>query len=350
MKKSVKKVAALALSGLMIASVFAGCSASSDDTSSADTDTVAKTEFTVGICQLVQHDALDAATQGFQDRLNELAEEGGQTITYDYQNASNDTAACSTIANQFVSDGVDLIMANATPALQACATATASSQIPVVATSITDFGVALFGDESTMAPTDATGINVTGSNDLAPLASQAQQILDLFPDTKVVGCIYCSAEANSKFQVDGVKEALEEQGIECNFYSFADSNDIQSVAQKAASESDVIYIPTDNTAASNGSIISTVCEAAGVPIIAGEEGIFESTNAVATLSISFYEIGQKAGEMAYDILVNGTDPSTMNVWQTENVTYYYNEEMAEKYNVQIPDGYTAYDFSDSDSE
>lgn len=347
MNKLVKKATAVALSALMIGGCFAGCSSSeaeSDTTVAADAAATGQT-FNVGICQLVQHDALDAATQGFRDKLDELAAADGNTVVYDYQNASNDTAACATIANQFVSNGVDLIMANATPSLQACATATAASKIPVVATSVTDFGVALDID---MGPTDATGINVTGSNDLAPLADQAQQILDLFPDTKKVGCIYCSAEANSQFQVDGVKEALEAKGIECTFYSFADSNDIQAVANKAASESDAIYIPTDNTAASNGAIIQTACEAANVPIVAGEEGIFENTGAVATLSISFYEIGQKAGEMAYDILANGADPATMNVWQTSNLTYYYNEEVAEKFGITVPDNYEAYDFSDAE--
>lgn len=338
MNKFVKKIGAVALTAVMVGSMFAGCSSSSEEPAPAK-----KTEFTVGICQLVQHDALDAATQGFKDKLDALAAEAGVTITYDEQNASNDSAACATIANQFVSNNYDLIMANATPALQACATATASSKIPVVATSVTDFGVALGID---MGSTDATGINVTGSNDLAPLASQAQQILDLFPDTKKVGCIYCSAEANSQFQVDGVKAALDEKGIECTFYSFADSNDIQAVVNKAASESDAIYIPTDNTAASNGAIISAACKEANVPIIAGEEGIFENTGAVATLSISFYEIGQKAGEMAFDILVNGADPSTMNVWQTDNLTYYYNAEAAEEFGVTVPENYTAYDFSE----
>ena len=330
MNKFIKKLGAAALATLMIGGIFAGCSAQNEP---KETD---KKEFTVGICQLVQHDALDAATKGFKDKLDELAAAGGITITYDEQNASNDSAACATIANQFVSNKYDLILANATPALQACATATAASKTPVIGTSVTDFGVALGID---MASTDPTGINVTGSNDLAPLESQAQQILDLFPDTKVVGCIYCSAEANSQFQVDGVKTALEAKGIECNFYSFADSNDIQAVAKKAASESDVIYIPTDNTAASNGAVIDAACQENNTPVIAGEEGIFASTNAVATLSISFYEIGQKAGEMAYDILVNGKDPATMNITQASNVTYYYNKAMAEKYNVTIPDGY-----------
>lgn len=349
MNKVVKKLTAVALSALMIGGCFAGCSSSGGEgeTSAEGNSSATGQTFQVGICQLVQHDALDAATQGFRDKMDELAAADGNTIEYDYQNASNDSAACATIANQFVSNNVDLIMANATPALQACATATAASQIPVVATSITDFGVALDID---MGSTDATGINVTGSNDLAPLSDQAQQILDLFPDTKTVGCIYCSAEPNSQFQVDGVKEALAEKGVACNFYSFADSNDIQAVVNKAVSESDVIYIPTDNTAASNGGIIQAACTEADVPIIAGEEGIFTKTGAVATLSISFYEIGEKAGEMAYDILKNGTDPSTMNIWQPTNVTYYYNAEVAEHFGVTVPEDYQAYDFSGAEAE
>lgn len=340
MNKVIKKIAAVALSAVMVGGCLAGCS--SQEAKEPDEK---KTAFKIGICQLMQHDALDAATQGFQDKLNELAAANGVTIEYDLQNASGDSAACATIANQFVSNKYDLIMANATPALQACATATAASKTPVIATSVTDFGVALGID---MAPTDPTGINVTGTNDLAPLSDQAQQILDLFPDTKKVGCIYCSAEANSQFQVDGVKEALEAKGIECNFYSFADSNDIQAVVNKAAAESDAIYIPTDNTAASNGGIISAACKEANVPIIAGEEGIFKNTNAVATLSLSFYEIGAKAGEMAFDILVNGTDPATMNVWQTSNLTYYYNEEVANEFGITVPENYTAYNFAEAE--
>lgn len=339
MNKLVKKLGAVALSGVMIASVFAGCSSDGNTDNGSDAN---QTTFQVGICQQMQHDALDSATDGFIDKLTELGNANGYTFNIDEQNANNDSTACATIAQQFVSNDYDLIMANATAALQACATATASSQTPVVGTSITDFGVALDID---MGSTDPTGINVTGSNDLAPLADQARQILDLFPETKTVGCIYCSSEPNSLFQVEGVKEALEAKGVTANFYSFSDSNDIQAVTQRAAAESDVIYIPTDNTAASNGAVIDAACQEANVPIIAGEEGIFKNTNAVATLSISFYEIGQKAGEMAYDILVNGSDPSTMNIWQTSNVTPYYNADMAEKYGVTIPDGYQAYDFS-----
>lgn len=334
MNKLVKKIAAVALSVVMVGGAFAGCSTSNDG-AKAD-----KKSFKVGICQLVTHDALDAATKGFEDKLTELGEANGVTFEFDYQNASGDSTNCTTIANKFVSSNYDLILANATAPLQACATATAASKIPVVGTSVTDYGTAL---DIQMDPTGTTGINVTGTCDLAPLDKQAQQILDLFPNTKKVGAIYCSAEANSKYQVDGIKSALAEKGVDCEFYAFSDSNDISAVAKKAASESDVIYIPTDNTAASNGAVIDSACTEANVPIIAGEEGIFNNTRAVSTLSISYYSIGQKAGEMAYDILVNGKDPATMNIAQTDELTYYYNADQAAKFSANIPDGYQAYE-------
>ena len=341
MNKIVKRVLATSLAAVMIGGAFAGCSAKTDDNTTTAANADAKT-FKVGICQLVQHEALDAATKGFREKLQELAEADGNAIEFDEQNASGESANCNTIVNQFVSNGYDLIMANATPALQAATTATVSSKIPVIGTSVTDYGTAL---EIKMSAGDPTGINVTGVSDLASLEEQARQIMTLFPETKKVGCIYCSAEANSTFQVEGIKAALAESDVETTFYSFADSNDIQGVAKKAAAESDVIYIPTDNTAASNGEVIATVCEEAETPIIAGEEGIFKSTNAVATFSISYYDIGVHAGEMAYEVLSKGTDPATMAIWQPTDLTYFYNEEVAKKFNVKIPEGYQAYDFS-----
>ncbi len=345
MRKFAKKVAAVALSVAMVGGMFAGCSAASSGDDAQSTEK--KTSYKIGICQLVQHTALDAATKGFEEKLKELGEADGITFEFDYQNASNDSANCTTIANKFVSSGYDLIMANATPALQACTTATAASQIPVVGTSVTDYSAALDID---MGPTDATGINVTGTSDLAPLDKQAQQIMDLFPDTKTVGVIYCSAEANSKPQADGVKEALAEKGVETKYYPFADSNDISSVAKKAAADVDVIYIPTDNTAASNGAVIDDACTNANVPIVAGEEGIFTNTRAVATLSISYYSLGETTAQMAYDILVNGKDPSTMNIQQTDGLSYKYNSEQAKKFNATIPDGYEEATTAEATSE
>lgn len=335
MKKLTKKITAVALAAVMVGGVLAGCSAAKDN---GDDQTAEAKTYKIGICQLVTHDALDAATKGFQDKLTELGEANGVKFEFDYQNASGDSTNCSTIANKFVSSQYDLIMANATPALQACVTATAASKTPVVGTSVTDYAAAL---DIQMGPTDATGINVTGTSDLAPLDKQAQQIMDLFPETKKVGVIYCSAEANSKPQADGVKEALAAKGVECEYYAFSDSNDISAVAKKAAAEVDVIYVPTDNTAASNGAVIDDACKNANTPVIAGEEGIFTNTNAVATLSISYYALGQTTAEMAYDILVNGKDPATMNIQQTSGLTYKYNEAQAKAFNAIIPDGYEA---------
>lgn len=326
MTRFVKKLGAIALTVAMIGGVFTGCSSKTDNPEEKDT-------YKVGICQLVQHPALDKATKGFQDALTEML---GDKVEFSYQNASGDSAACATIANQFVSNNVDLIMANATPALQACATATAASKIPVVATSITNFGVAL---DIEMGPTDATGINITGTHDLAPLEKQAEQITTLFPDAKKVGILYCSSEANSKFQADGMQEILVAQGLEVTVFTFSDSNDLQAVAKKAAAESDVIYIPTDNTVADNGTVVDAACTEAGTPIISGESDACAAYRGVATYSIDFYEIGYNAGKMAYEILVNGADPATMNIQAPQTLTAQYVPEKAEEFSVQIPEDY-----------
>ncbi|MDE6766571.1 MAG: ABC transporter substrate-binding protein [Eubacterium sp.] len=326
MTRFVKKLGAIALTAAMIGSVFTGCSSKTDNPKDKDT-------YKVGICQLMQHPALDKATKGFQDALTEML---GDKVEFSYQNASGDSAACATIANQFVSNDVDLIMANATAALQACTTATAASKIPVVATSITNFGVAL---DIEMGPTDATGINVTGTHDLAPLEKQAEQLTTLFPEAKNVGILYCSSEANSKFQSDGMEEILKAQGLNVNIYTFSDSNDLQAVAKKAAAASDVIYIPTDNTVADNGAVVDAACTEANTPIISGESDACAAYRGVATYSIDFYEIGYNAGKMAYEILVNGADPATMNIQAPQTLTAQYLPEKAEEFNVQIPEGY-----------
>ena len=292
---------------------------------------IAEGTYTVGVCQLVQHPALDAATQGFQDALTEKA---GETVTFDVQNASGDSNTCSTIVNGFVADNVDLIMANATPALQAAVAAT--GDIPILGTSVTDYATALDIDDWT----GATGINVSGTSDLAPLDEQAAMLNELFPDAKVVGLLYCSAEPNSKYQVDVITGYLTELGYECVEYTFADSNDVASVAQSACDGSDVIYIPTDNTAASCTEAIRNVVEPAQKPVIAGEEGICKGCG-VATLSISYYDLGYATGEMAYEVLVNGADVATMNVAFAPNVTKEYNAELCDLLGVTVPEDYVA---------
>lgn len=279
----------------------------------------------VGVVQTTQHPALDAATQGFVDALKE----NGITDV-DVQNASGESANCSTIVGNFVADGVDLIMANATPALQAASAAT--DTIPVLGTSITVYDVVLGG---------SVPKNVSGTTDLAPLDEQASMIKELFPNAKKVGILFCSAEPNSQYQVDKISKFLDEDGIETVNYVFNDSNDITAVTEKAVNDKvDVIYIPTDNTAASNTQAIANVVLPAGIPVFTGEEGPCAGCG-VATLTISYYDIGFKTGEMAADILLNGADISTMEIESAPQFVKKFNKTNAEKLGITIPEDYTA---------
>lgn len=342
-----KKLAAIAMVMAMTAMTLAGCG-NNDSSGASNADTQANTEtsaastapsenaggdtvYNVGICQLVQHVALDAATEGFQDALIELL---GDRVVFELQNASGDSATCATIVNQFVSSDVDLILANATAPLQSAAAAT--NKIPILGTSITDYATALEIDNWT----GTTGTNISGTSDLAPLAEQAAMLNELFPDATNVGLLYCSAEPNSEYQVNVVEAALKDLGYTCKRYTFADSNDIAAVVTTASAESDVLYIPTDNTAASATEVIDNICRPAGVPIIAGEEGICAGCG-VATLSISYYDLGYATGKMAYEILVNGKDISTMPVEFAPQVTKKYNAAICEELGITIPDGYEA---------
>ncbi len=290
-----------------------------------------KATYTVGICQLVQHEALDAATKGFRDALTEKL---GDKVAFSEQNASGDSANCVTICTQFVTSGVDLIMANATPALQAASAATAT--IPIVGTSVTDYATAL--DISNW--NGATGKNVTGTSDLAPLDGQAAMLHELFPDAKTVGILYCSAEANSKYQATEITKSFKEFGYTVKDFTFADSNDVAAVTQSACDACDVLYIPTDNTAAHSGEAINNVASSAKTPIIAGEEGICKKCG-VATLSISYYDIGYAAGEMAYEVLVNKADVSTMAVRFAPKFTKEYNKELCRLHGITPPSDYVA---------
>ena len=330
--------AAAACGAAAALSACGGSSASSAAASSVASSTAASVsaaadgqKFTVGICQLVQHAALDAATQGFEDALTATF---GDNVTFDFQNAQGDSATCATITNGFVSSGVDLIMANATPALQAAQAAT--NTIPVLGTSVTEYGVALGLDNFS----GTVGGNVSGTSDLAPLDQQAAMIQELFPDAKTVGLLYCSAEPNSVYQCDVIEGYLTQEGYTVARYAFTDTNDVTSVAQTAADNSDVIYIPTDNTAASNTEAIANVVLPAKVPVVAGEEGICNGCG-VATLSISYYDLGHATGEMAAKILAKGGDISTMPVEYAPNVTKKYNAANCEALGITPPDGYEA---------
>ena len=287
--------------------------------------------FNIGICQLVQHPALDAATQGFKDALTEKL---GDSVSFNEQNASGDAATCSVICNQFVSDEVDLIMANATASLQAAASAT--NVIPILGTSITDYGTAL-GIEGF---TGVSGTNISGTSDLAPLDGQAQMLSELFPDAKTVGLVYCSGEPNSKFQVETIAPMLTELGYTVSEYTFADSNDVANVTASACGECDVLYIPTDNTAASCTEAINNVALVEKTPIICGEEGLCKGCG-VATLSISYYDIGYETGLMAAEILTEGADISTMEVRYAPQFTKEYNVSICETLGITIPEDYVA---------
>ena len=291
----------------------------------------AEDSYTVGICQLVQHEALDAATEGFKAALTEKF---GDDVTFIEHNASGDAATCITICNQLVSEGVDLIMGNATPALQAAAAAT--SEIPVVGTSITDYATAL----EIADWTGATGSNITGTADLAPLDEQAAMIQELFPDAKKVGILYCSAEANSAYQSDVITGYLTEMGYEVEVFTFADSNDVANVTSAACAAADVLYIPTDNTAASCTETIANVAIPAGKAIVAGEAGICGGCG-IATLSIDYYDIGYAAGVMAYEILVNGANPGEMEIQYAPEVKKLFNAANCEALGISVPEDYAS---------
>ena len=289
-----------------------------------------KAKYNVGICQLVQHPALDSATQGFKDALVAAL---GSDVSIDEQNASGEAVNCATIINGFVSSNVDLILANATAPLQAAASAT--STIPVLGTSVTDYASALEIDNWT----GTVGKNISGTSDLAPLDEQAKMIKELFPEAKTIALFYCSAEANSVYQIETIDGYLKDLGFSTKKYSFTDTNDVASVAEKAT-ECDVIYIPTDNTAASNTEAIANVVIPANTPVVAGEEGICSGCG-VATLSISYYDIGYATGEMAVKILKGEADISKMPVQYAPQVTKKYNASICAQLGITPPAGYEA---------
>lgn len=344
-----KKITAILMAAALVLSMTACGSSGSDsgsssgtenteDTAAADEETPAAEEpedssedsYTIGICQMLEHPALDAATEGFQDACKEKF--GEDKVDFDLQNAQGEQAMCSTIVNNFVSADVDLILANATLPLQTAAQATAD--IPIMGTSITDYATALEISDWT----GATGVNISGTSDLAPIDEQAAMTLELLPDVKTVGILYCSAEPNSKYQAELYTEAMEKEGVECKEFTAADSNEIQSVVTSAIEQCDAIYVPTDNTIASNTDIVKNVCVPAGIPVIAGEEGICSGCG-IATLSISYYDIGYKAGEMAYDVLANGADITTMDIEFAPEVTKMYNDEICKELGITVPDDY-----------
>jgi len=314
-----KKLLALTLAAVMVLGCMSGCGSKAK-------------VYKVGVCQLVQHVALDAATEGFKTALIEKL--GEENVQFDVQNAQGDSATCSTIVNQFVANSDDLIMCNATAPLQAAAAATLD--IPILGTSVTDYATALDIDNWN----GLTGRNISGTSDLAPLSEQAAMLNELFPEATKVGVLYCSAEANSQYQADVIKAELEKLGKTVAFYTFVDTNDVATVVRNAAENSDVLYIPTDNTAASNTETIGNVVKELKVPVIAGEEGICSGCG-VATLSISYYDLGYTTGLMAAEVLTGAKNVKDMEVQFAPNVTKKYNAAMCAELGVTVPSDYIA---------
>lgn len=343
-----KKLMAMLMVGVLSVSMLVGCGndTTAEETTAQETETT-ETEateetasegdtYTVGIIQLVEHQALDAATEGFETALTDKL---GDKVTFDYQNAQGESTNCATISTKFVNDGVDLIMANATSALQSAAAAT--NEIPIVGTSVTDFVTA-----NVVNSNEEPGTNVTGVSDLAPVDEQIALLQRVCPDVTKVAIVYCSSEANSVFQADLAAEYLDAAGIAYKVYTAADSNEIQAVITSAVADCDCVYIPTDNTFADNMEIVKNVTVPAGIPVICGEENMC-SVGGLATLSISYYDLGYKAGEMAYEILVNGADPATMPIgFVSDGIVAKYNAEIADSINWTIPEDLVAIESSE----
>lgn len=289
-----------------------------------------KARYTVGICQLVTHDALDAATEGFKAALIDAL--GAENVEFDLQNAANSADTCGTIVNTFVSKRVDLILANATPALLAAINAT--DEIPILGTSVTDYGKSLG-----IADFDGViGGNVSGTSDKVRAERQAELLCELLPEVKTVGLLYCSAEPNSVYQIEEMKTELERRGITTKDYKFSETTELASVVGKAAQDCDALYAPTDNTVASNATTVYDAMGANKKPLIAGEKGICEGCG-VATLSIDYYKLGYETGKMAAEILQGTASISEMAIRYDEEPKKLYNERICKELGFSVPNGY-----------
>lgn len=284
----------------------------------------------IGICQLVEHEALDDAARGFQDALIDAF---GDDVTFDIQNAQNDLSVCSSIINGFVTSDVDLILANSTTVLQAATTGT--EDISILGTSVTAYGEALAIEDFN----GLVGGNISGTSDFAPFDEQAAMIREWIPEAKVIGLLYCSAEVNSEYQVKEMERELTALGYACEKYPFSDSNDLSAVCAAASSACDGIFVPTDNTVAANAGIIDQICRAKKVPVFGGDRGICGSCG-VAALAVSYYDLGYVTGEMAVQILKGEADIAEMPIAHAEPIAV-YNEEICNELGLSVPDGYEA---------
>lgn len=286
--------------------------------------------YRIGICQLVEHEALDDAARGFRDALTDAF---GDDVSFDIQNAQNDLSVCSSIINGFVTSDVDLILANSTTVLQAATTGT--EDIPILGTSVTAYGEALAIEDFN----GLVGGNISGTSDFAPFDEQAEMIRDWIPDAKVIGLLYCSAEVNSQYQVKEMERELTALGYVCEGYPFSDANDLSSVCAAASLSCDGIFVPTDNTVAANAGIIDQICRPKKIPVFGGDRSICGSCG-VAALAVSYYDLGYVTGEMAVRILKGEDKIGEMPIAHAEPVAV-YNREICNELGFSAPEGYEA---------
>lgn len=324
METTFTRRAALRLMGTgLVAAGLSACSSGGSDSASAPASDGAGKTYRIGVLQLVEHEALDAANEGFVAALDE----SGISYEIDQQNAQGDQSACQTIAAKLAGDEDDLILAIATPAVEACAGVT--TEIPIVGTAVTDFAAS-----GLIKSNDEPGTNITGSSDLTPVEAQINMLHKVLPEAKEIGVLWCTAESNSDLQAAMAKEACEKLGLNATDYTVSSTNEIQSVVESMAGKVDAIYTPTDNTIASGMATVTMVADDNDIPVIAGEEGEFNA-GALCTYTISYEELGRLAGEMAVHILQDGADPATMPIqyYPADKLTLLYDEQKAQKYGI-----------------
>lgn len=280
-------------------------------------------DFTVGICQLMKHESLDKATQGFIDALTAELEKAGKTVEFDTQ-VPGEADLCTTVVNTFTANGVDLIMANATPALLAAANATVSNNIPVLGTSVTDYSDTFSGN---------IPANVSGTSDAVPFDEQAEMMIETLGlvEGDQVGVLYCTNESNSLIQYEAVKKLFEAKKIVVKAYTFSETTELQAIATSAANECKAIYVPSDNTVAENDSIVGTICNDKKVPVYTSYGGAI----CYASLAIDYYALGQETGKMAAEILLGNKAPADIEIMTlTPSVTY--NEDLCKTLGIEVP--------------
>jgi len=319
MKKHGKKLMATLLVAAVVA-LGAGCSSPATKEES--------TAATIGIVQYVDHVALDAAREGFVTALADNGYTDGDNITIDVQNAQGDQSNLSTISDRFVSNKVDMVLAIATPAAQAIAGKT--TEIPILGTAITDYEAARL-----VTSNDAPGGNVTGTTDMNPIKEQIDLLVKLVPTAKTVGVLYTSSEDNSVLQAKIAKEAIEKLGLKYVEVTVTNSNDVQQATQSIVSQCDAIYIPTDNVFASAMPQVQSITAQSKTPVICGESGMVES-GGLATLGISYSDLGYQTGLMAVKILKGTAEPETMPIESATKFEYAINGAVAQEIGLTIP--------------